>query len=366
MAQETEDSKAQLDWHQLSQAWTLKSIKCMLHRFDLMEGMMRNTQEAKATGILEELQRDVEALRKLYHEVESGVRDTTGSLEDLNEQVNDHYRRLNEKVDKTGKNIEFMSEVLNRQQEHIDTTKEKVRGAQSSISAQSEEVRKLNDSLLDVTRSVQSLDNKLDSLHRTFDQKSRVDSEEKHIIEKLVDGQAQFQDSINRLAPFQERLSRLLEPPPVLSSLVALDDSLTGEQTTQNDAHTPQAPACPPKRSPPAAAQQMLEKYAKFRKSYMARRPKNEARFIRGYLKELDRRIAWFLQKELQKDYPDLVGVLEAKKRGRMADDSVFVNVDRLSWQHVKDTMHRADYRPLYDLLERDLDGVDELIPLRG
>ncbi|KAI1083219.1 hypothetical protein F5B20DRAFT_577604 [Whalleya microplaca] len=364
MAQEPEEAQIQLDWNQLSQAWTLKSIKCMLHKLDLMEGMMRDIQGAKAAETLEELQKDVESLRKLYHDVEPGVRTTNKSLQVLNDQVNYHYRHLNENIGKAGEKIESVTDTLHRQQKHIDITQESIKATQSSVSAQEEEMKILNDSLIEVTRSVQSLDDKLGSLHKTFEQKSMVASEEKEIIENLVDGQAQFQDSLNRLAPFQERLLQFLEPPLIPNSPVNQNDPRPEKPISNNDATMSKAPTCLGRRSPPAAAKQMLEKYAKFRKSYMAHRPKSEARFIRGYLRKLDSRIAWFIQKELQKDYPDLVEVLETETWSKTGA-AIFINVDKLSWQHVKDTMHRTNYKPLYDLLDRDLDGIAKLLPLK-
>lgn len=98
----------------------------------------------------------------------------------------------------------------------------------------------------------------------------------------------------------------------------------------------------------------MLEQYNHFSNSYRIKRPKSETKFIRQYLKKIDRKAAWYIQMKLQQEYPDLVEPLQRAETSNKMAVMIFVDISKLRWDHVKIIMRRINGKELFGLLEAE------------
>ncbi|KAI1416049.1 hypothetical protein F5Y13DRAFT_206980 [Hypoxylon sp. FL1857] len=336
----------------LLQALTVKEIFAVKRKLDSIEGGLCKLQEANvARGIsnesvenqLENLRKDQESLSVLISETDTTTHDTKDDLESLRAKVGDEYFKLTADNARFSKDIKTLNKQVDRHKEQICTVETALGNFRSQL-PEPQQITELNDTVARLGPLVTSVYEKLNTACvLTLDQK-------KAMTEALND-QARIRQFLDAFTPRQEDFFQFLEKLPEMNSPTmseesilnrAMDESRTGSQLFNRTLSGPQ---------PPLKAIQMLEHYNHFSNSYRIKRPKSDARFIRQYLKKIDHKAAWLIQMRLQQEYPNLVDILPHAETSNKTNVMIFINVDKLSWDHIKIVMRRINGKELFNLL---------------
>ncbi|KAL7629315.1 hypothetical protein AAE478_000835 [Parahypoxylon ruwenzoriense] len=340
----------------LLQALIVKEIYGAKKQMGLIEAGFCKIQEANAAEgrrnenverQLEELRGDKEGFRLLISEAEAATQNTKDDLETLREQVGDEYVKLTADNVKFSKDVKILSKQINNYRDQVGIIEGTLEDFRSKLLSSQEELVKLSATLA-------RLESMVKSTYENVGQK-------KEVIAETINDHAQVRQFLDAFIPRQDKFSQFLEKLPERLSTFPSESAQTESMTEDNV--SPQPDSASPETQPPPEARRMLEQYNHFSSSYRAKRPKSEARFIRSYLKKIDRRASWLVQKKLQLEHPDLVDLLERAETSNKTDVVIFINVDKLCWNHVKVAMHRIDGKELFPLLKSEQDKLDLSIP---
>ncbi|KAI1455701.1 hypothetical protein F4805DRAFT_263611 [Annulohypoxylon moriforme] len=355
----------QLNALRLLQALTVKEIYGAKKHLDLIEVEFTKLQKASiAEGNrnetiekhLEELQRDKESFQLLISEAETTSRNTKDGLEGLRAKVSDEYFKLTADNARFSKDIKTLNKQIDHHQEQLSTVEKAVDDFRSTL-PNPQQITKMNDTLARIEPMVKSLYEKLNTV-------SRISLDQKEALAQTISDQAQIREFLKTFIPRQEDFFQFLEKiPEMISSVTSGDLSLNGIASEENSSQLANFGSSGPQ--PPQKAVLMLEQYNHFSNSYRIKRPKSEARFIRQYLKKIDHKAAWLIQMKLQQEYPDLVTPLQCPETNNKTDVVIFLDIDKLSWNHVKIVMRRINGRELFNLLEMAEQGEDTPLPCR-
>ncbi|KAI0842108.1 hypothetical protein F5Y06DRAFT_168015 [Hypoxylon sp. FL0890] len=337
----------------LLQALTVKEIYASKRKLDSIEDGLCKLQEANAAnGIsnehvekqLAELRKDQETVRLLISDTEKITHNTRDGLESLRAKVSDEYFKLTADNARFSKDIKTLNKQVDRHKEQISTVETALEKYRSKLPTP-QLVTELNDAVARLGPLVKSVYEKLDTA-------STLSPDQKKAMSDMLNDQARIRQFLDAFTPKQEDFFQFLEKLPEMNSPTlseesilnrAMDEGKTDSQLFNPTLSGPQ---------PPLQAIQMLEQYNHFSNSYRIKRPKSEARFIRQYLKKIDHRAAWLIQMRLKQEYPDLVDELPHPETSKKTDVMISLNVDRLSWDHVKIIMRRINGKELFNLLE--------------
>ncbi|KAI1383230.1 uncharacterized protein F4822DRAFT_419794 [Hypoxylon trugodes] len=350
----------QLNALRLLQALTVKEIYGAKRQLSLIEAGFVKLQEANAKeGIrnktvekqLEELRNDKESFRLVISEAESSTQNTKDGLENLRAKVSDEYFKLTADNARFGKDIKTLNKHIDRHREQLSTVEESLGDFRSKL-PDPQDIATLNDSLLRLETTVKSMYEKLDTVSTTT-------FEQKQALLEIASDQTRARQSLETFVPKQEDFFQFLRKVTERSSAAVSDESILNGTTNEGDIISlgPQ---------PPLKAVQMLEQYNHFSNSYRIKRPKSDARFIRQYLKKIDHRAAWLIQMRLQQEYPELVEPLQKAETSSKTDVMIFVNIEKISWDHIKIIMRKINGKELFNLLEIAQEGPTMSVANRG
>ncbi|KAG4221554.1 hypothetical protein PC116_g29970, partial [Phytophthora cactorum] len=322
----------QLNALRLLQALTVKEVCEAKKQLDLIEERYRKLQEANAAESvrseslekqLDELRRDKEGLRSLISEADAATENTKDSLESLRSKVSDECFKLTADNARFGKDIKTLSKQIDRHEEKLCTVEDALESFRAKL-PKSQDIAALNSTLARLEPMVKSMYDKLDKV-------STLSLEEKQVLVDAISNQSRVRNFLDAFVPKQEDFFQFLEKlheenPQAVSSgkdklqqavrystapltWLSKDSLLKGAINEASFSQLSNPPSSGPQ--PPLKAIQMLEQYNHFSNSYRIKRPKSEARFIRQYLKKIDPRAAWYIQRKLQQEYPGLVDPLQ-------------------------------------------------------
>ncbi|KAI2629715.1 hypothetical protein GGR54DRAFT_635896 [Hypoxylon sp. NC1633] len=355
----------QLNVSRLLQVLTVKEIHAAKRQMSLIEDGFRKLQETSAAeGIrnesidrqLEELRRDKEGFQQLISEAEATTQKTRDDLGNLRTKVTDEYFKLTADNVRFTKDIKTLGKQIDHHQEQFSTVENAIERLRSTL-PEPQEMTKLNETLSRLEPMVRSVSEKVEKV-------SGVTDYRKESFMEFISDQGRIRTFLDAFIPKQERFFQFLDKLPELDSHTAsyelsLNESMNGVNASYLSNSLTSGPQPPPK------AHQMLEHYNHFSSSYRLKHPKSEARFIRAYLKKLDHRAAWFMQWKLHQEYPNLVNFLEHGETSNKTDVVIFINLDKLHWDHVKSTMRRIKPNELFSLLETDQGELDIPVPVQ-
>ncbi|KAI0140949.1 hypothetical protein F4776DRAFT_676872 [Hypoxylon sp. NC0597] len=337
----------------LLQALTVKEIYAAKRKLDSIEDDLCKLQEANTTrGIsnervenqLGELRKDQEALHLLISKADTITHNTKDDLESLRAKVSDEYFKLTADNVRFSKDIKTLNKQVDRHKEQICTIETVLEDFRSKL-PKTQQITELKDAVARLQPLVKSLSEKLETA-------SVLNPDQKKEMMKVIRDQERVRQFLDSFIPKQEDFFQFLEKLPKMNSPTmtyesilqrAIDEGKAGSQLFSRTLSGPQ---------PPIKAVQMLDHYNHFSNSYRMKRPKSDGRFIRQYLKKIDHKAAWLIQMRLQQEYPDLVDILQHAETSNKTDVMIFLNVDKLSWDHVKIIMRRIKGKELFNLLE--------------
>ncbi|KAI1107779.1 hypothetical protein F4804DRAFT_347454 [Jackrogersella minutella] len=341
----------QLNTLRLLQALTIKEIYSTKRQLDTIESDFTKLQEANVAGgsrnecierQLEELRGDRENFRLLISEAEATTQNTKDGLEGLRTKVSDEYFKLTADNARFGKDIKTLNKYIDHHREKLCTVEKALESYQSKL-PRSQEISKINETLARVEPLVKSIYEKLDTV-------SKLTHDQKEALAETINDQAQIRRFLDAFIPKQESFFRFLEKlADVNSSTMPSEFPRAGANEGDYNQLMNLSSSGP---HPPQKAVLMLEQYNHFSNSYRIKRPKSEAKFIRQFLKKIDHRAAWLIQMKLQQDYPELVETLEQAETSNKTDVMIFLNMEKLSWNHVKIVMRRINGKELFSILE--------------
>ncbi|OTB18419.1 hypothetical protein K445DRAFT_315234 [Daldinia sp. EC12] len=344
----------QLNALRLLQALTVKEVCEAKKQLDLIEERYRKLQEANAAERvrseslekqLDELRRDKEGLRSLISEADAATKNTKDSLESLRSKVSDECFKLTADNARFGKDIKTLSKQIDRHEEKLCTVEDTLENFRAKL-PKSQDIAALNNTLARLEPMVKSMYDKIDKV-------STLSLEEKQALADAISNQSRVRNFLDAFVPRQEDFFQFLEKLHEANTQTVTSDSLLKDAI--NEASFSQL-SNPPSSGPqpPLKAIQMLEQYNHFSNSYRIKRPKSEARFIRQYLKKIDPKAAWYIQRKLQQEYPDLVDPLQRAEVSNKTAVMISIDVSKLRWDHVKIIMRRIDGKELFGLLEAE------------
>lgn len=344
----------QLNALRLLQALTVKEVYEAKRQLELVEERFCKLQEANVAeggrneGIekqLDELRKDKEGLRSLISEADATTQNTKDSLESLRTKVSDEYFKLTADNARFGKDIKTLNKQIDRHQEQLSTVESALEGFRSKL-PKPQDIAILNDTLARLEPMVKSMYDKIDKV-------STLTLEEKEALAEAISNQGRVRNFLDTFVPKQEDFFQFLEKlHEANSQAVSSESFLQGAVNEASFNHLSNPPSSGPQ--PPLKAVQMLEQYNHFSNSYRIKRPKSEAKFIRQYLKKIDRKAAWYIQMKLQQEYPDLVEPLQRAETSNKMAVMIFVDISKLRWDHVKIIMRRINGKELFGLLEAE------------
>ncbi|KAI1208792.1 uncharacterized protein F4807DRAFT_468399 [Annulohypoxylon truncatum] len=344
----------QLNALRLLQALTVKEIYGAKKQLELIEVGFTKLQETSITEgnrneiiekHLEELRKDKESFQLLISEAEATTQSTKDGLEGLRAKVSDEYFKLTADNARFSKDIKTLNKQIDYHENQLSTIEEAVEDFHSTL-PNPQDITKINETLTRLEPMVKSLYEKLDTV-------SRITVDQKEAFTETINDHARLREFLEAFIPRQEEFFRFLEKiPEMISSISSGDLPLNGMTSEENPSQFANFGSSGPQ--PPQKAVLMLEQYNHFSNSYRIKRPKSEARFIRQYLKKIDHRAAWLIQMKLQQEYPDLVEPLQRPELSNKTDVVIFLDVNKLSWNHVKIIMRRINGKELFGLLEMD------------
>ncbi|KAI0383805.1 hypothetical protein F5Y04DRAFT_249738 [Hypomontagnella monticulosa] len=343
----------QLSALRLLQALTVKEIYGVKKQLDSVEAELRELQESNTADAarneaiekqLEELQKDKESFRLLISEAEAGTQSTNDSLESLRTKVSDAYFKLTADNVRFSKDIKTLNKQFDHHQERLCNVEKSLDDFRAKL-PKSEDVAKLNDILVRLEPIVKSACDKVDRV-------STLTNDQRETLKEAVDGHARVRHFLDAFIPKQDEFFEFLDNLPKVTPSSTSAELPTGAARDEgNITQLLLPPSSGPQ--PPQTAVQMIEQYNHFSSSYRIKRPKSDARFIRQYLKKIDHRASWFIQIRLQQEYPELVEYLQSPEISRRTDVMIFINMVRLSWDHVKAIMRKINGKELFTLLEK-------------
>ncbi|KAI1143457.1 hypothetical protein F5Y05DRAFT_421049 [Hypoxylon sp. FL0543] len=324
----------------LLQALTVKEVYASKRKLDSIEDGLCKLQEANAAeGIsnervdkqLAELRRDQETVRVLISDTEKITHHTRDGLDSLRAKVSDEYFKLTADNARFSKDIKTLNKQIDRHKEQISTVETALENYRSKL-PKPQQFTELSNAVARLSPLVKTVYEKLDTV-------SKLTPDQKIAMEKMLSDQSQIRRFLDVFIPKQEEFFQFLEKLPEMNSPTMSEESILNRAIEEG------------KAQPPLEAIQMLEHYSHFSNSYRLKRPKSEARFIRQYLKKIDHRASWLIQMRLRQEYPDLVDFLPRPETSKKADVMIFVNVDQLSWNHVKTMTRRINGKQLFEVL---------------
>ncbi|KAI1096198.1 hypothetical protein F5B19DRAFT_502489 [Rostrohypoxylon terebratum] len=340
----------------LLQALTIKEIYGAKRQLDLIEAGFKKLREANiAEGSrneavekhLEELRRDKESFQLLISEAEATAKTTKDGLEGLRAKVSDEYFKLTADNARFSKDIKTLKKQIDHHQGQLSTVDGVIKDFRATL-PNPQDITKINETLARVESMVVSLYEKLDAV-------SKISLDQKEALMETITDHAQIRRFLEAFTPRQEDFLQFLEKiPEIISSITSNDwplDGMTGGNSCQSADPGSSGP------QPPQKAVLMLEQYNHFSNSYRIKHPKSEARFIRQYLKKIDHKAAWLMQMKLQQEYPDLAVPLQQPEINRKTDVVIFLDLDKLCWNHIKIIMRQISSRELFSLLEMEEEG---------
>ncbi|KAI0889939.1 uncharacterized protein GGS22DRAFT_194232 [Annulohypoxylon maeteangense] len=350
----------QLNALRLVQALTIKEIYGAKRQLDLIEVGFSKLQEASiAEGNrngtvekhLEELRRDRENFQLLISEAEATTKNTKDDLDGLRVKLRDEYFKLTADNTRFSKDIKMLTKQMDHHQEQVSTVEKAVEDFRSTL-PNPQDITTITETLARIEPMVKSLYEKLDSV-------SRITLDQKQALEETISDHARIREFLEGFIPRQDDFFQFLEKVPEMIS--SGDLSLNGMANDENSSQLANfSTSCP---QPPQKAVLMLEQYNHFSHSYRIKHPKSEARFIRQYLKKIDHRAAWLVQIKLQQEYPDLVEPLQFPEISNRTDVVIFLDIEKLTWNHIKIIMRRINGRELFNLLEMAEQGEGTSLP---
>ncbi|KAI0176307.1 hypothetical protein GGR52DRAFT_354774 [Hypoxylon sp. FL1284] len=317
-----------------------KEVYSAKERMGIIEAGFRKLQEAFEAGgacneniqqQMEELKRDNEGLRQILSTVDTTVQDTRASLADLRGKVSDKLFK------QTAENCRFTKDIR--------VLVHEIRHLHASHGSVEKNLKRFHHQIPN-PHDIAQLDNKLTWLESVV--QARLDSSgQRETLEDITNIQDPLRQSLGAFTPRQERFVSLLGELTEASEI--------SFHTTANEDDWGQFPnpvsAGP---QPPPKAVRLLDRYNHYSSSYRLKRPRSESKFIKAYLKKIDRVSAWFIQKRLLEEHPGLVRVLEDVERSHSTGVVIFISLNNLRWEQVKNTMRRVDSKELFSMLETE------------
>ncbi|KAI1780009.1 hypothetical protein F4818DRAFT_437302 [Hypoxylon cercidicola] len=324
----------------LLQLLTVQEVYSAKERVSSIESEFRKLQEANVAGgardegieeRLEELRKDMDVFRLLLSEVDTTTENIKTDLETVRGKVHDEFFRQKVEDTRFNKDIKVLNKEIDHHHAKISLVEKSIEDVRSKVTG-CHEIAKLSDKLARVESLVTTMQAKLDS-------GSTLASDQKKALAETLEEQARVRQYFNAFTPKQEKFVEFLDK--FIEARAIPSESFPQTMVDEGP-------------EPPAKASQLMDQYNHFKTSYRLKRPRSEPRFIRAYLKKIDPVSSWYIQRMLLEANPDLVSVLENKETSNKTDVVIFINLDKLSWDHVKTTMHHMDTNKLFSLLESE------------
>ncbi|KAI4868508.1 hypothetical protein F4820DRAFT_444919 [Hypoxylon rubiginosum] len=349
----------------LLQLLTVKEVYGAKERLGLIESELRKLQDASIAGgtrnediekHLKELREDNERFRLLLSEVDATTQNTKASLETLREKVSDEYFRQTAENVRFDKDIRVLNKEFDLQHAKLGSIEKDIMDFRSKVPGP-HEIAKLSDSLARLESIVTTIQAKLDN-------NSKATSDQREALAETVHDQARVRQGFGAFTPKQEKFVEYLEKLTEAGS--PANSHKSPLQATADEGNMKRLPSSIPLGpQPPPKALRLLDQYNHFSCSYRLKRPKSESRFIRAYLKKIDHVSAWFIQKRLLEEHPNLVDVLENVETSNKTGVVIFVSLDKLDWGQVKAIMRRINSEEFFSLLETQQARLDVPKPPR-
>ncbi|KAI1768245.1 hypothetical protein GGR53DRAFT_462499 [Hypoxylon sp. FL1150] len=349
---------------QIFELLTVREVKNAKARLDAIEAGFRTLQEANiaADARNEDVDRQLEKLKKkqdefqlVLSEVDSTTQNFKESLTSLRDKFSDEVIRRSAKDVRLDKEIEILHKQLWKHSMNLSAIEEAMEDFHSRAPGFAE-IRELNNTVTRLEANVRTLEAK-------FNGGAALAVSQKSASEERTDNQVVPRQSHGpkqgRRLEFVDKLSEAApsETFPDSPRQMMGDESNRGneEQLASSIPLGPQAP------QPPEKAVVLLNKYDHFCNAYINKTPSSDPRFIRSYLKRIDRVSSWFIQKLLLEVHPNLVHIIEAAEIDQKTGSAIFVSTDKLAWSHIKGIMRGMDGLKLFSLLAAE--QVDIEIP---